>query len=1345
MSDIKSKDVHKLAEDNYASWQFQMKMLLQSKDLWFGVFVDAPRNPLPVVRGSSEPAAAFEARSTVYLVAEEAFRQWRLKDHKAFNYIGMSLDQQNVNLVCHLDSGVEAWNVLRESHQIASMGNKLRTKKKLMQAKFRKGMSMREHLGMLTQLFNTLAAINSPVAEDEKVITILSSVEEEYAALVTAIMSWSEDRLTVRQVSDRLLEEWDKENFSKPSRESSNGGKNANQEAGLAALKKGPLCWTCKEYGHISRACPKNRHQQPKEGGDLRHLLNNLRDKQGNKDAENYSSCFFISSDAEGFWVIDSGATSHMTSSKELFSAVNLKHRSGVVVANGETLMAKGKGDVQVKVTSTVGATTTLTLKDVLWVPGLCANLLSVRKFTNDGLAVGFDQKCVWLEQAGTKTVIGSAKSGHYQLFGDAKCMKVDECQNEEKLCVHQWHRRMAHRNLYDIKQMAKQGLKIRECKCSNDCEHCLIGKMARKPFGVALPTVNVMDVVVSDACGPFQVESLSGKRYYVTFIDVASRYCEVDFITKKSEVTEKTIQFIERMKTQLGKKPKIFRSDQGTEYMDQRLQSYLRNEGIKTQCTVGYAPEQNGIAERKNRTLVEASRCMLSDSKLPKNHWAESVNMANHVLNRIVDQKSGKSPFELMWDIKPKWNQLRTFGCEAYVMIPREKRRKLDPKSIKMKFVGFDERSKGFRMSDGKRVTVSREVRFLSDTEPISKQKQVKEKITIPPEPMPEFEEEENDDHDNLDEPVAQQQQEIRVDDDPYGDDEFISAEEDEIVEEEPAVVQIIPRRSRRANIGVRPAHFDDFEMESDGDDDAHLVIDSLHEPKSFSEAIDSPHAKEWIEAMHEELKSIKENETWEICKLPQGRKAIGSKWVFKTKLDENGNLVGRKARLVAQGYSQKYGVDYDEVFAPVARSASMKILLSVAGTRKYVVKQYDIKTAFLNGSLEEEIFMKPPPGQHHQYGEVCRLKKSLYGLKQAARVWNQVLHESLTKNGCKQNETDNCLYVLTSGGEIVYLLIHVDDVLAATNNEKILDNLMMNVAKDFELKSLGEAKTYLGINLERDGDGNFLISQPGYIAKIIASAGLTNAKTSKFPLDTGYFKVNGVELQSNEEYRKIIGMLLFLATNTRPDISASVAILSQRVQNPRDVDLNEAKRVVRYLIGTQYLKLRLSTNEGTGEIFAYSDSDWAEDKDRKSISGMFCIVNGGAVMWSCRKQTTVALSSAEAEYVALSETCKEMIWIRRVATAFDIKSLAPVTIFTDSQSAMAMVENDKFSHRTKHIDTRYHFVKDMVNNGTFKLKYQPTETNIADMLTKPLGGNKIQQLREMGGLHHESSNKKF
>lgn len=486
----------------------------------------------------------------------------------------------------------------------------------------------------------------------------------------------------------------------------------------------------------------------------------------------------------------------------------------------------------------------------------------------------------------------------------------------------------------------------------------------------------------------------------------------------------------------------------------------------------------------------------------------------------------------------------------------------------------------------------------------------------------------------------------------------------------------------------------------------------------------------------MMEELESIEQNNTWEEVILPSHRKSVGSKWVFKTKYDNNGNVMRRKARLVAQGFTQKFGVDYDEVFAPVVRNESVKLLLSFAGTRHWQVYQYDFKTAFLNGNLSEEIYLRPPPGVTLN-GKVYRLRKSLYGLKQAAYVWNKAVHESLLKGGFIQSRFDPCVYIKRLNGKAVYILIHVDDILAVTNSETMLRQSMDEIGRDFELKALGKATEFLGTTINRDNDGNFIISQPQHIERIIREAGQMDAKPSKYPIDTGYYKLDGKELPDNFQYRKLIGMLLYVATHTRPDITASVGILSQRVSKPRDVDYTEVKRIARYLSGTRSLSLKLSEKNSSTQIICYTDSDFAEDRtDRKSRSGSCSFINGGLISWNSQKQSLVAQSSAEAEYVALSDAVKDVLWLRKLSVELGLTEEPSVDVRCDNQAAIKLVENDKFSHRTKHIDIRYHLVKDCQKRGEIKITYQPTESNLADIFTKPLCGIRMERLRTKLGM---------
>jgi transposase InsO family protein len=1368
-----------LSSNNYTQWSDKMESLLVLRDLDDILTQVEPENPIDSDDDSDHEDEEQVAKLRIY-------RKWKKESAKVRALILLNIDKHNALRIQDIKGGAEAWDVLKKYHKRGSLANMQRLQEKISTLKKRPGMSMEQHLDYLFELVSRYKEAGGEYGDAELVNRMLNSIrsthknlcdsigiqssiqkdpwelrlwlidydmtegEEVPKPLITEIKTTRHDKQVAYKV-ERDPDDWSEEDV--PPRMASEVHvvpKPANRFANY-------ICNGCKQKGHIRVNCPYDKLS-------ISQLETMLKNKRGNKanaagNGQNYTSCVIESTDLHD-WVIDSGATAHMTPKKSLFSEINSSHRSKVTVADGKQIEAKGIGTVQIKLHTNEGVKVLL-LKNVLFVLQLKTSLFSIREFTAEGGTISFDANKVYLTNESEEFLIGRMEMSRYMLCEGKEAMFVDQLP-----CKHELHKRFAHRNLRDIEHMIVLGLPSRKCNCSDVCEDCLKGKMAKRPFKAAKPVEDVLDVVVSDVHGPMPVETPNKKRYFITFIDVKSRYCEVKFIRQKSDVSQCTIEFIEQMKTQHGKKPKVFRSDRGTEYMDQRLQNYLANEGIWYETTVGYCAEQNGIAERRNRTLKEAATTMLSDSNLPRNHWAEAIAHANYCQNRTISRSSTETPIEMFCGRKPDWSKMRKFGSEVFVMIPAPKQQQLKAKSEKMKFVGFDQHAKGFRVSNGARIILSREVRF---TEDIDKGKR-KERPQKPPKQkrtrkvserrqkqqsnpeqrqvnedffpvgfdiFPDVEEEPD---------VLQAPPEQAVDEeDNESVDSFHSAEDQvpaqpqvPVQAQVPAQVQVPAapvnaqppalRRSTRTTAGKLPQRFNDYVLES-------TAMFVSNDPRTDRQAMASNEAQHWEKAKHEELDAIRKNKTWDVMDLPPGKRAIGSKWVFKTKTSSDGS-VQYKARLVAQGFTQQFGTDFKDVFAPVANSTTMRVLLTVAGIRKYEVRHYDVKSAFLNGELEEEIYMKPPPGVNEN-GKVYRLRKSLYGLKQAANVWNRKLHDTLVNNGSVQSKDDDCLYSYASGGVRIYLLIHVDDILAVSNSTPELVKFMSRIGREFEIKDLGRAQTYLGIDLHRNEEGFFELSQTEYIDKMLEVMELQQAKTSKIPMDTGYHKLSGEPLTSNENYRKLIGMLLYISVNTRPDIAAAVAILCQKVSAPTCVDLNEAKRVLCYLKGTKSMRLKLGTSDRTKELCAFSDSDWAECQvDRKSNSGIVCFFNNAPVMWKSKKQTIVATSSAEAEYVALSLTVKELIWLRRLIESFDIHQNGPLNVYSDSQSAIAMVTNPKLSSRTKHIDTKYHHVKDSVHNNVIKLIYVSTDNNIADVLTKPLANIKLMQFRSSLGL---------
>lgn len=998
--------------------------------------------------------------------------------------------------------------------------------------------------------------------------------------------------------------------------------------------------------------------------------LNEDENELMNKLMEDYQKSFHSTSNFSNIsgWIVDSGASMHMTHDANLFLNLTMCDFGRIKIADGSFIPIKGIGRVKILI-KTFGEPFALMLHNVAYVPNLHINLLSVNELDKSGHAVHFENGTAKLKVK--DSLIAFAK------FIDNNYLVIEEQCNSTYTCLHEWHRRLAHRNLREIKDMRNLGLEIAKCNCSDQCDACCKGKSVSLPFNDAKKPENPLDLIVSDVA-QIETQSLSGCRYFLTIVDACTDYTMVRFLRHKSEAAQQIMNFIEFTKTQLSAKPKIFRSDGGGEFINDVLKNYLNTEGIKIETTVRNTPQQNGIAERKNRTLNDATRTLLIASELPKSLWAEAMNNVVYTQNRIVRRHKLYSPIELFTGRKAN-STFMEFGRHVYVTTQKQQRGKLDPRAAVMRFLSVDDNVKGFRLWTGNKVIIERNV---------------KPKLNIEVEYR---------------EPLS------RTHIDPL----VIDASSDA---EEFCTELNNPRRSERLAL-------------KNVDPQAHTSVKPSQEPHTYKEAISCIEKDEWIKAMDEEMNALKHTGTYELSDLPSNKKAIGCKWVFKKKPESGG--IRFKARLVAKGFSQKYGEDYDEVFAPVARAPTIRLLLSMAGKLKLHVRQFDVKTAFLNGTLEENIYMKLPPG-FDQSSQVMHLRKSLYGLKQAARTWNQLLTKSLESVGFTQSKVDECLYVLKQNGHTCFIVVHVDDMLAASSSLDMITSIAKQLSTNFELKDLGAVKQFLGIDIHMSKDGFYAINQESYITNIAEELQVLNVKPHKYPLDPGYFKIECEEfLEDNSEYRKIIGKLLYLSANTRPDISASVCILAKRVQKPRKVDMGEALRVVKYLVTTKNHLLHLNNSNMDTSLIAYTDANFGECKlDAKSNSGVICFINGAPIIWSSKKQSLVALSTCEAEYYAIVESVKEVIWLRNLLEIFDSSPDVSTTILNDNQSTLNMIKNDEYAPRTKYFGVRYHFIRDHIKLGTINLYYVPTEFNIADMLTKPLCGPKLKTLRVSAGL---------
>jgi hypothetical protein len=482
-----------------------------------------------------------------------------------------------------------------------------------------------------------------------------------------------------------------------------------------------------------------------------------------------------------------------------------------------------------------------------------------------------------------------------------------------------------------------------------------------------------------------------------------------------------------------------------------------------------------------------------------------------------------------------------------------------------------------------------------------------------------------------------------------------------------------------------------------------------------------------------------IEKNNTWELVDCPHGKDIIGVKWVYKTKLNPDGSIQKHKARLVAKGYSQQPGVDYNETFAPVARLDTIRALIALAAQKGWSIYQLDVKSAFLNGILEEEIYVEQPQGFVVKGNEskVLRLRKALYGLKQAPRAWYSRIDQYFMDRGFRRSKSEPTLYIKTQGQyDTLIVSLYVDDLIYTGNNITLINGFKEDMMKTFEMTDLGLMNYFLGIEVKQEEQGIF-ICQKKYTKALLDKFKMNDCKPVATPLVTNekLQKDDGSPEADATRYRSLIGSLLYL-TATRPDIMYATSLLSRFMQKPSQIHLGAGKRILRYLQGTKEYGMWYKSMNNS-KLLGYTDSDWAGSlDDMKSTSGYAFSLGSGFFSWACKKQATVAQSTAEAEYVAAAEATSQSIWLRRILGDMGEQEDEPTIIYCDNKSAIAMTKNPVHHHRTKHIAIKYHFIREAEATKQIQLKYCTTEEQIADIFTKALPRARFELLRTMLGV---------
>lgn len=1289
-SENKHNTIVPLTGKNYATWKLQCRMVLLKEGLW-NIVDGTERNPDP--KSSETDKDKFQTRVD-----------------KALAIIVLSVDPSQLYLLGEPSDPVVVWKKLSDQFQKKSWVNKLELRKKLYALKLKDGDSVTEHIKSMTEIFNELSVIGSPINDEDRVVHLLASLPESFSMLVTALQS-NAVVPDMEVVTERLLHEESKINEKSVSDDKQ---ENALSVRSKRFNKNKLTCHLCGKVGHIKKNCWNLK--RPKEKANFSQYRKR-EDSSSSSSSAGFIACHALNASvtvSKDDWIADSGATSHMCSDEQFFSDLHqLSNPEKVKLGDGRLVEATHSGTVILMMKLPDGVNKRCKLSNVLFVPELCYNLLSISKATKFGYDLLFSgNNCKIFNRKNKLICVCSKINDLYFVQYNNIFKKTDACNLvENNNNVKLWHRRFGHLGYTNLKKLSDDKLvsnfKLIGDKKLDICESCIEGKHKRKKFPTNKERYSkgVLELVHSDVCGKMNTKSLNNGEYFLTFIDDYSRYVWVYILKTKDEVFSKFVEWKNEVENLTGKRLKIFRSDNGGEYTSKVFSDYLKQEGVIHQRTIPKTPEQNGVSERFNRTLVETTRCMLQGAKLPQKFWAEALSTAAYLRNRSPAKATQfKTPYEVFNGSKPDVGNLRIFGCISYAHVPKDERAKLDSKARKCVFLGYGKNTKGYRLFDlskekviFSRDTVFDELKFIDE----------------------DFEEDDSGSNDR----IVYQGYTMNI------DEEESDLQHSADNSKEPNSVESVRRSSRIS----RPPNRYGEQVHSA------LCEPNCHEPSSVAEAMRGKCSHQWEKAMQKEINSISEHDVWELVKLPPNRKVINCKWVFKEKLDADGSVQTHKARLVAQGFLQQRGLDYDETFSPVVKFESVRTIIAISAENNFLLHQMDVTSAFLNGFLDEEIYMTQPEGfvVKGQENLVCKLKKSLYGLKQAPRCWNTSIDGHLKKLGFAQTVSDPCIYI-KSFPETIIIGVYVDDIIIACKSDKIMNDIKKNISRAYSVKDLGPLNYFLGVNIVQDAEKVF-IGQQTYARNVLKKFDMENCKHISTPVDTSLKLVSASDdsqCVDQKLYQSAVGSLLYLSIKTRPDITFAVSNVSRFCSRPTEQHWKAVVRIFKYLKGTidyglNYVKMSYSCISG------YSDADWAGDvNDRKSTSGYIFLKSGAAITWSSRKQSCVALSTAEAEYVALSSATQEAVWLRQLISELVASSDEPTVIYEDNQSAIAISKNPKYHGRTKHIDIKFHYVRDQVAHKSVKLMYCPSENMVADLFTKGLAENQFVKLRILAGV---------
>lgn len=1277
------------------------------------------------------------------------------------------------------------WKHLKRAYSAAVGARQAALVQELFRTTVQDGQNPLEVISRLQSAHSQLVTGGESISDSLLAYAMTLALPESWTAQKQAL--WMEQHLSSEKVASTIRAEWQRRQmdgndgtalFAKPQM--------YQQKFGQGLKKQGSNEMWCdlhKSKTHTNAQCSAQGGTPPpsfynKRQGNANLAQNaskstNPSPPDASAQIANYESdgsAFTVSTvcnTAKNDFIIDSGASHHMVTCPSLLANLRtIAPPKQIKIGDGKHLAAPAIGTLQIGDAS---------FGNAFLVPQLASNLISVGA-TPDEYKWDFSRHQATLYNQQT-ALLTAHKINDLFTFKASRYHALSANSADPIAVLKDWHQRLGHLNVQSVMRLFRAGridgldaitsLDLQQFECKS----CILGKGKRiASLSTALPetrSTHLLDLVHVDLWGPATTPSMGGKRYFLTCYDDYSHHINLYFLASKSDALGALKEYATMAETQTGRKIKQLRSDGGGEFTSNAAILFYKQKGIEHLLVPPGSHQQNGRVERVHLTILNLVRTYLTDCALSQSFWAEAASYAAYIRNRTPCKPSNNIPDDLWYGKTKSHSHLQPFGCKLYYR-RHHAISKLEPRYSEGILMGYIPGTTSYRVWDIKllKIIKTRDVVFPHSTNNNQDYTLVDFNAHKTP-AVPSYSQQEfnhADDQLHPDDPLKTKSAQNDLETLLHFEIDLPVMEQEKPPDSsqriQPSVTDntAIRRSARLQSIASQ------IESEnSESDDELLLTADNANPngnvatalyhamaafaaPNTYLQARHSPEWNEWNSAMANELAKMDKYKVWDVVDRQPSMRVVGARWVYTRKIDGSTGLPSTyKARWVAKGFSQIEGIDYNELYAAVAHKDTIRVFLSLVNYFDLECDQVDIVAAFLNGNLQETIYMDPPEGSELSNNKVLQLRKSIYGLKQSPRCFNKAFDKWLKEQNFKVAKADSCLYTRVSpNGDFIMLSIHVDDQLIASNNRPALDKFKQQLNAQFECADSGAVGYFLGFNVHRNRDERKLyISQEHYMESLLDRFNLSHCNPSKIPLPSGFRPIPATDKEFAEAkhlpYPQIVGSILYASTISRPDLSQPASVLSRFISKWNDTHYQAAKHLLRYIRGTTDLCLVFDGNCGKRIIQGYADADWGGDLDtRRSTTGYIFKVYGGTIAWKSRRQPTVALSTTEAEYMASADAARQATWLRLLLDDLQIglTTNEPISILNDNNGCIALSKNPVHHERSKHIAMRHHFLREKVEDHSVKLDFIPSADNLADMFTKALPQPAFEHLKKQIGI---------